>query len=53
MKILLVAACLAVAASALSGCIVYVSPDHHMHTTPPHTDERPAPTTNEKPAPTA
>ena len=52
MKILLIAGCLALAASALSGCIVYVAPDHHMHTTPPASDEHPAPV-DEKPAPTA
>ena len=52
MKTILIAACLAVAASALSGCVVYVAPDHHMHTTPPRSDERPAPTTDEHPAPT-
>jgi hypothetical protein len=52
MKILVVAACMAIVASALSGCIVYVSPDHHMHTSPPHGEEHPAPTTDEKPAPT-
>ena len=45
MKTLILTACLAVIASALSGCIVYVAPDHHMHTTPPTTDEKPAPTT--------
>ena len=52
MKILLIAGCLALAASALSGCIVYVAPDHHLHTTPPAGDEHPAPV-DEKPAPTA
>ena len=53
MKILILAAALAVVASGLSGCIVYVAPDHHMHTTPPMSGETPAPTTDEKPAPTA
>jgi hypothetical protein len=53
MKKLILAACVAVIASALSGCIVYVAPDHHMHTTPPTSGETPAPTTDEKPAPTA
>ncbi len=52
MKKILIAACVAALASALSGCIVYVSPDHHIHHTPPHSDERPAPV-DEKPAPTA
>jgi hypothetical protein len=52
MKTFIIAGCLALAASALSGCIVYVSPDHHMHTTPAG-QEKPAPTTDEKPAPTA
>ncbi len=53
MKKLIVVACVAALASALSGCIIYVAPDHHMHTTPPTSDEKPAPTTDEKPAPTA
>lgn len=51
MKIVLVAACLAVAAAALSGCVVYVAPDHHITHTPPHDDEKPAPV-DEHPAPT-
>ena len=51
MKKLIVAACIAALASALSGCIIYVSPDHHIHHSP-HYDEKPAPT-DEKPAPTA
>ena len=53
MKKLVIATCIVAVASALSGCIVYVAPDHHMHTTPPASDEKPAPTTDEKPAPTA
>ena len=40
--------CLAVAASALSGCIMYVSPDddhHHWHhDSDSHPDEKPADT---------
>ncbi len=52
MKIVLVTACLAVAAAALSGCVVYVAPDHHITHTPPHSDEKPAPV-DEHPAPTA
>ena len=53
MKKLIVVACVAAIASALSGCIVYVAPNHHMHTTTPASDATPAPTTDEKPAPTA
>lgn len=53
MKSFIIAGCVALTASALSGCIVYVSPDHHMHTIPPASDEKPAPVTDEKPAPTA
>lgn len=52
MKSLAVCLCAAVLAASLSGCIVYVSPDHHMRYTPPASDEKPAPT-DEKPAPTA
>ncbi len=50
MKTLIAAAGIAVLASALSGCVVYVAPDHHIHHSPP-TDEKPAPV-DEHPAPT-
>ncbi len=52
MKIVLAAVCLAIATAALSGCVVYVAPDHHITHTPPHSDEKPAPV-DEHPAPTA
>ena len=51
MKSLAVLIAAAVVATSLSGCIVYVSPDHHTRYTPPAADEKPAPV-DEKPAPT-
>ena len=52
MKSLAILAGIAVLAAGLSGCIIYVSPDHHTRNTPPATNEKPAPV-DEKPAPTA
>ncbi len=50
MKLLTIAIVLAAAAAALSGCIMYVAPDHNgWHHT--HNDDKPAP--DEKPADTA
>lgn len=52
MNKLIVAAAIAALASALSGCVIYVAPDHHIHHSPPASDEKPAPV-DEHPAPTA
>jgi len=44
-------ACIAVLASALSGCIIYTAPDHHHHMNhdAPAYDEKPADTTSAAP----
>ena len=49
-SIVLKIVCVAVCASALSGCIIYAGPSHHhMHQDAPVYDEKPADTTSAAP----
>ncbi len=52
MNKLIIAACIAAVASGLSGCVIYVAPDHHIRHSTSSSDEKPAPV-DEHPAPTA